>query len=134
MTRLISIAIFALLAAAALGQVPVDRLRVADALLADATTLGDYYKQDVYDPADQKIGQIVDLPIGKDGLVPAAIIAVGGFLGLRQKDVAIPFTALQLTERKNQPYLVLDATKDDLRRASEVRYNRMTRRWETVLP
>ena len=56
---------------------------------AGGNTIAIYYKENVYDPADQKIGQILDLVIKKDGAVPAAIVSVGGFLGLASKYVAI---------------------------------------------
>jgi hypothetical protein len=49
-------------------------------LPADAATVADYYKQNVYDPADEKIGQIADFLLEKSGTVPAAMISVGGFL------------------------------------------------------
>jgi hypothetical protein len=51
-------------------------------LPADAATVADYYKQKVYDPADEKIGEIVDLIIEKSGYVPAsrlvAFLALSG--------------------------------------------------------
>jgi hypothetical protein len=41
---------------------------------AEATTLTDYYKQNVYESADQKVGEIVDLIIEKYGQIPATMI------------------------------------------------------------
>ncbi len=52
----------------------------------------------VYDTAHHKIGNVSDLVITPDKTVSFAIVGVGGFLGIGQKDVAIPinrFTRLQ---------------------------------------
>jgi hypothetical protein len=95
-------------------------------------TITDYYRQNVYDPADQKIGEIVDLLIEKDGQVPATMISVGGFLALTKKVVAIPFTALQVTLKERRPYLVLDIDKRALQSAPGFEFNRSARRWERV--
>jgi hypothetical protein len=55
---------------------PSEGVPLLTMLPADAATVADYYKQKVYDPADEKIGEIVDLVIEKSGYVPAVIIAV----------------------------------------------------------
>jgi hypothetical protein len=93
-------------------------------LPAEAAAIRDYYRQNVYDPADQKIGEIVDLLIERDGQVPATMISVGGFLALTKKVVAIPFTALQVTLKERRPYLVLDIDKRALRSAPGFEFNR----------
>src|SRR4030081_1275623 len=81
-------------------------------LPADAATVADYYKQKVYDSADEKIGEIVDLIIEKSGYVPAVIIAVSGFLGIiGTKYVAVPFAALQVNQKEHKEHIVLGAEK-----------------------
>jgi PRC-barrel domain len=121
----------ALLGSAAIAQVP-KMLRLPATVPADVTTVADYYKQNVYDTSDQKLGQIDDLLVHKDGRIPVAMISVGFFLGLKSKHVAAPFDALQLLERKNKPYLVLDVSRQTLQSAVGFSFNRMTRRWEPV--
>jgi hypothetical protein len=101
-------------------------------LPAEAATITDYYRQNVYDPADQEIGEIVDLVIEKEGQVPATMISVGSFLALTKKIVAIPFTALQVTLKEHKPYLVLDIDKRALRNAPGFEFNRSERRWQRV--
>ncbi|KQT66105.1 MULTISPECIES: PRC-barrel domain-containing protein [unclassified Aureimonas] len=54
----------------------------------------------------ETIGDVNDLVIGKDGQIAAAVIGVGGFLGLGEKNVAVPFADLQM---------VADADGDDIR-------------------
>jgi hypothetical protein len=46
---------------------------------------------------DENIGSISDLLVDKDGKVIAAVIGVGGFLGIGKKNVAVPFDALTLS-------------------------------------
>jgi sporulation protein YlmC with PRC-barrel domain len=77
----------------------------------------DIYKANVYDPSENKIGDISDLMIDSNGNVTAAIISVGGFLGVGQKDVVIPFKELQVSMRDGKNWLVLNRTKDELKMA-----------------
>jgi hypothetical protein len=96
---------------------------------ADATTVTNYYKQNVYDPSDNKIGDITDVLVQKDGKIPAVIIGVGGFLGMGEKDVAVSFDAVKQTTKKDKIYLVLNTTKDALKSAPGFRYDRATTKW-----
>jgi hypothetical protein len=57
-----------------------------------------YYKQNVYDPMDRKIGDIADVLVDRDGKVGVFIISVGGFLGIASKDVR--YLSRQLRRRK----------------------------------
>lgn len=77
----------------------------------------DVYKADVYDASEHKIGDIVDLMIDNNGNVTSAIVGVGGFLGVGEKDVAIPFKELKVSTRNGKDWLVLNRTKEDLKAA-----------------
>jgi sporulation protein YlmC with PRC-barrel domain len=77
----------------------------------------DIYKADVYDPSEHKIGKITDLMFDSNGNVTGAIIGVGGFLGVAQKDVVIPFKELKVSTRDGKDWLVLNRTKDELKTA-----------------
>ena len=46
---------------------------------ASSVTVTDWYKQDVYDPNNNKIGQVADVLVSQDGHVNALIIGVGRF-------------------------------------------------------
>lgn len=46
----------------------------------------------VYGPNNQKIGTIDDILLNSNGQAQIAVIAVGGFLGVGQKDVGVPFS------------------------------------------
>ena len=96
---------------------------------ADKFTVTNYYKQDVYDKADNKIGTIDDVLIDKDGRITALIIGVGGFLGVGQKDVSEQFNKVQMTKKNDKWYLVMDANKDALQSAPGLRYDRNATTW-----
>lgn len=79
--------------------------------------VSDIYSANVYNNADEKIGDINDLVIDSDGIIMKAVIGVGGFLGAGQKDVAVPFNELKVTSRDGKEWLMLNRTKDDLKTA-----------------
>ncbi len=95
----------------------------------NALTVTDWYKQDVYDPNNNKIGQISDVLVDKSGKVSTLIIGVGGFLGAGQKDVAVPFEEVQATTKDNKVHLVMNTTKDALKSAPGFKYDSSTTTW-----
>ena len=103
--------------------------QVLNTLPVDSTTVTNYYKQNVYDPSDAKIGEITDVLVGKDGKVEAFIISVGGFLGIGEKDVAVPFSAIHGSEKNGKWYLTMNSTKDALKAAHGYKYDRAKATW-----
>src|SRR5438105_3551755 len=100
MRRLASAFVLAtVLSSAALAQ--QGRVQVLSSVPGDAFTVADYYKQNVYDPSDNKIGDIKDVLIDKSGQVKALIVGVGGFVVVGEKDVAVPFDAIKSTTKDN---------------------------------
>jgi hypothetical protein len=81
---------------------------------------------DVIGTNNEKIGDVSDILMDKDGKALAYIVGVGGFLGIGQKDVALMPTAFQVmppTDRDNMK-LQLSMTKDELKAAPEFKaYN-----------
>ncbi|MBB3236627.1 PRC-barrel domain-containing protein [Phyllobacterium endophyticum] len=66
----------------------------------------------------ETIGKLNDLLIGPDGMVQAAIVGVGGFLGVGDKDVAVAPAQLKLSMRSDgETWLVMNTTKDQLNAA-----------------
>src|ERR1700735_1180980 len=59
----------------------------------ESVTVTNWYKQNVYDASNNKIGEIEDVLVNKNGQITAVILSVGGFLGMDTKDVAAPFQA-----------------------------------------
>jgi sporulation protein YlmC with PRC-barrel domain len=60
----------------------------------------------VYGANNENIGEVNDVLLDRTGKVTAVIVGVGGFLGIGEKDVALPMTALQFRpdpENTNAP-------------------------------
>jgi sporulation protein YlmC with PRC-barrel domain len=104
-----------------------------DSLMAtmpgDAVTVTNWYKQNVYDSSNNKIGEIVDVLVNKGGEVTAVMISVGGFLGMDTKDVAAPFKAIHATMKDNKWWLVMNTTKDALKTAPGYKYDKNSTTW-----
>jgi sporulation protein YlmC with PRC-barrel domain len=49
----------------------------------------------VYNDQNEKIGSIKDLMVDKSGNIVSAVIGVGGFLGMGERDVAVKFADLK---------------------------------------
>ncbi len=92
--------------------------RAPDNWVSIGSAPNDYVGQDLYNKADERIGTIKDILIGPDGKMAGAIINVGRYLGIGDKDVAVPFAALQLEPRAGGRRIVMDATKEALQSAS----------------
>ena len=99
-------------------------------LPSDAFPINEYYyNQNVYDRQDNDIGDLNDIVLDKEGKVSAVIIGVGGFLGAGEKNVAVPFSALKVTEKEGKTYLVVDTTKEALEKAPGFTFDRAKRQW-----
>ncbi|MGH6684312.1 MAG: PRC-barrel domain-containing protein [Pseudolabrys sp.] len=75
---------------------------------------------DVYGSDNSKIGDINDVLIGSSGSVQAVVVGVGGFLGVGEKNVAIPFDALNISRKANCASIdkiTVSYSKDDLKNA-----------------
>ena len=97
---------------------------------SDAVTVTHWYKQNVYDPNDSKIGEIMDVLVDKSGKATGLIVGVGGFLGAGEKDVAVPFEAVHTTKKGNNDwYLVMNSSKDALKNAKGFKYDRNAMTW-----
>ncbi len=96
---------------------------------------------DVYNQQNQKIGDIDDVLMDKDGKAKLAVLGVGGFLGMGEHNVAVNFSELKFSdqpvksntsgsnastnssERKNYPdHAVFNATKDQLKAMPQFKY------------
>jgi sporulation protein YlmC with PRC-barrel domain len=98
-------------------------------LPANAETVTNWYKQDVYDPNNAKIGEISDVLVDQSGQVSAFIVSVGGFLGLGEKNVAVPFMAVHATQRNGKWYLTMNSTADALKSAPGYKFDKAKATW-----
>jgi hypothetical protein len=67
--------------------------------------------------------------IDKSGKITALMIGVGGFLGMGEKDVALPFSAVKSEKKNNKWYLTVNETKDSLKSAAGYKYDSSTTTW-----
>jgi sporulation protein YlmC with PRC-barrel domain len=77
----------------------------------------DYVNKDIYNRAGEQLGTIKDVLVGPDGKMAAAIINVGRYLGIGDKEIAIPFSAVQQQRSDSGQRIVIDVTKDNLQAA-----------------
>ena len=112
--------------ALATKQLPVlhEHLKMAQAIVSGvsptgnaAATLGDALTQEspdqwrasklvgvtVYSPEKKDVGKITGLLISKAGKAEYVIIGVGGFLGIGEKDVAVPYDKVKFTDQPMTP-------------------------------
>ena len=73
----------------------------------------------VYNAKNEKVGDVDDLIIAPDSASSYAIIGVGGFLGLGERQVAVPANHLKHTEGR---IVLPDATKDALQAMPSFQY------------
>ena len=52
--------------------------------------------QSVLGPDNKSVGDINDLVLDQSGNIQSVVIGVGGFLGIGEKDVAVPFRSLEI--------------------------------------
>jgi sporulation protein YlmC with PRC-barrel domain len=96
---------------------------------SESWTVTNYYKQNVYDPKESKIGTIDDVLVDKSGKVTGLVVGVGGFLGAGEKDVIVPFTAVKSQKKNDKWWLTLDETKDSLKNAPGFSYDKASTTW-----
>ena len=77
----------------------------------------------VNNEAGERIGDINEVVLSNDGKVAAVVIGVGGFLGLGEREVAVTFDTIRLTQdSNNNTVAAISATKDSLTAAPEWRW------------
>jgi sporulation protein YlmC with PRC-barrel domain len=138
-----------------LATVVAISMLVSTAALAQTQTASDkgqwqaskLIHMNVYNAQNEKIGDIKELLLDKNGKVNTVAIGVGGFLGMGERDVAVKFDQLkwsneppksassagtttgsaqsQANRDRNYPdHAVLDATKDQLKAMPQFDYNK----------
>jgi D-galactarolactone isomerase len=129
-SNLFAAAIALLIASPTFAQVPADKtakvLRTVP--LGNVTVMG-LYKQDVYDPSDTKIGQIIDVLVDRDGRLSVFVIGAGNFVGLEKHDVMVQISFVRVARRNGKEFLAMDTSKDELRNAPGFRYDSAAMAW-----
>jgi sporulation protein YlmC with PRC-barrel domain len=108
----------ALLATVAFAQSPTatsDRANMAPAAASDSSFQGTWRASkmvglSVYNDNNESIGSINDLLTEKDGKIKAVVIGVGGFLGVGEHLVAIPYEKVKFV---NEPVAYTGASNSN---------------------
>jgi sporulation protein YlmC with PRC-barrel domain len=102
---------------------------------------GEYLADDVIgatvrNAQDENIGSVADLVIDQNGQVKAAVLSVGGFLGIGDKHVAVPWNQVKIgaaprasasgsasgsADAARDPAVMVNMTKDQLKQAPAFR-------------
>ena len=61
---------------------------------------------------NESIGDINDVIVDRNGQAVAAVVGVGGFLGIGEKDVAVPFKSLEFATREQVSAMNTSKTYD----------------------
>jgi PRC-barrel domain len=73
----------------------------------------------VVNDANEKIGEVDDLLVEPSDKVLFAVLSVGGFLGMGERLVVVPFSSLQISGKK---VMLPGGTKDTLNALPEFKY------------
>ena len=81
----------------------------------------DVIGMDVQNSQQEEVGEVDDLIITEDDTVVHAVVSVGGFLGIGDKLVTVPYSELQVPADRGN-YVVYNATKEELEAKPEFEY------------
>jgi sporulation protein YlmC with PRC-barrel domain len=73
----------------------------------------------IYNDQNQAIGQIDDIIVSNDGKTPYVIVSAGGFLGMGEHLVALPYDSIRINSDK---IILPGGTKDQLKALPEFKY------------
>ena len=85
---------------------------------AEAKDVTAWIGKDVKNSQGEDLGEIKDFVRDDNGEISLVIVSHGGFIGMGEKDVAVPYTAFSFNE--SEDHAVLDVTKDQLANAPEI--------------
>jgi len=89
----------------------------------------------VVSASNQTIGKVANLVINEDGAIEAAVIAIGGVLGIGRKDVAVTYKSLNIVRTQagdGIDHVTLAAEKGELKRVAEFKTLRQQRNDKTL--
>jgi hypothetical protein len=91
----------------------------------DVTSLADGYRASkiigatVVNEANETIGKVDDVLVGRNDKVLYSVLSVGGFLGMGSKLIAVPYASLQVSDTK---MVLPGGNKDALKALPEFKY------------
>ncbi|MGE3832121.1 MAG: PRC-barrel domain-containing protein [Parvibaculaceae bacterium] len=116
------------------AQAPAD-LTATNIDSGKAMLASNFIGSTVYSTANENVGDINDLVFDADSKVNAAVIGVGGFLGMGEKDVAVPLDKITVSKDENGAIkYVISATREQLDAAPAFDKTRMLMSEKTTAP
>ena len=95
-------------------QVPAD-LTVTSIDASKAVLASRFIGSTVYSSTNENVGDINDVVFDNEGKINAAVLGVGGFLGMGEKDVAVPLEKITVSKDENGvDRYVIAATREQL--------------------
>ncbi len=130
MYRLFAVPLALALSGHALAQTPPDPQPNAapPAATSPAQSAGDFRTSkligtDIFNNANENVGEIQDVLVKADGSATGVVLSVGGFLGMGERYVSVPMTKLNISRNSdNDPKIMMDATKDSLKAMPEYKF------------
>jgi hypothetical protein len=94
-------------------------MKVDPATVATGYRVSKVVGSTIVNEANETVGTIDDLIVTPSEKVPFAVLSVGGFLGMGTKYVVVPYSALQIQDKK---MVLPGATKDSLKALPDFKY------------
>jgi hypothetical protein len=95
-------------------------LRFVEAQQAEEMLASTLIGTSVANAENQSVGDINDVLLAADGRLKAVVVGVGGFLGIGERDVAVPWEALGVSRDEDQDLVLrLDVSREQLENAPE---------------
>jgi PRC-barrel domain len=69
--------------------------------------------------AESDAGRIIDLLTDREGKLQAAVVEMGGFLGIGTRKIAVDWRAFNFDTREQQSFVILELNREQLRLAPE---------------
>lgn len=76
----------------------------------------------VYNDANENIGSVEDIILKSDGSMDEVVLSVGGFLGIADKYVAVPFSDLKVTRDGSSLKINTNGTKESLKALPDYKF------------
>lgn len=132
--------IMALVGTVALAAVPVSSLAWAQATITPVGAVPFVTQQPanewlarvfmgakVQNTSGEAVGEVYDLVFSPQGQITTVVLGVGGFLGMGEHNVAVPYSALSFkVGAKNERIILVALTKDGLMKAPQFKAIEMT--------
>ncbi|MET0639643.1 MAG: PRC-barrel domain-containing protein [Hyphomicrobium sp.] len=115
-------------ALAAAGLLAMTGAFALPVLAADSMQTADEYRTSkivgskVYNSANENIGSVEDIVLKADGAMDEVVLSVGGFLGIGDKYVAVPFSNLKFARDGDSFKITTEGTKESLKALPDYKF------------